>query len=500
MIEKQVLSRHFETESLLDIILDRFPIYLAHISKDLIIQYISKSFAAWFGFSKEELIGLHIKEIISKDQRDKINQYINEVLTGKTVTFDSEAIDRNNAVIQITTTYLPFYENQNEIAGFSVFIKSQSVNSNALEEYIINEQKALYQIEELDRFFNMTLDLLCIADTDGYFIKLNPEWERSLGYKVDDLEGKYFIDMVHPDDEAATFKVLKDLMNEKSVCNFINRFLCKDNSYKWIEWRSNSYGNRIFAAARDITQRMEYEKAIEDSQKLLKESNATKDKLFSIIAHDLKSPFSAILGYTEFLRSGLIQNNLEDINEIVENLYISSKSAYDLLENLLDWSRMQSGAFKFQVRSLLLDEIIDQPVTLVQSVANAKNITIIANYPNNVRILADVNLTNTILRNLLSNAVKFSYQNNKVLLNAIVIDSEVNIKVTDNGIGIRPESLKTLFMPDLQETTHGTLNEKGTGLGLMLCKDFIEKQGGKLTVESEIGKGSTFTFSLPLFK
>jgi signal transduction histidine kinase len=287
-------------------------------------------------------------------------------------------------------------------------------------------------------------------------------------------------------------------MHEKSVYNFINRYKCKDDSYKWIEWRSNSHENRIFAAARDITQRIEYEKAIEESQKLLKESNTTKDKLFSIIAHDLKSPFTAILGYTEFLRNSVDKHNIDDIDEIVNNLYISSKSAFDLLENLLDWSRMQSGAFKFQTRSVPLNEIIDPPVSFVQSTANTKNIVIKADYPRDINILADINLTNTILRNLLSNAVKFSYQNNTILVVAEVIDGNISIHVIDFGIGIRPESLKILFNPDLQETTVGTLNEKGTGLGLMLCKDFIEKQGGTITVESEVSKGSTFTFTLPL--
>lgn len=222
-----------------------------------------------------------------------------------------------------------------------------------------------------------------------------------------------------------------------------------------------------------------------------------KDKFFSIIAHDLRGPFSGIIGLSELLLENDNQLNPKETNEFIQLIHQSSKNTYSLLDNLLTWAQSQTGSLEFSPNELEINSVIDKTINLLTNVAKTKNITIRSEVEDKQYVFADKNMLETIFRNLISNAVKFTETDGEVLLSMKRENKQIVFSVQDNGIGIAPEKITNLFAVNSRNTTSGTNDETGTGLGLMLCKDFIEKHGGKIWVESEIGKGSNFKFTIP---
>lgn len=248
--------------------------------------------------------------------------------------------------------------------------------------------------------------------------------------------------------------------------------------------------------ANDITERMEAQKALKENEARLKELNVTKDKFFSIIAHDLKSPFNSIVGLSDILVSEV--NDIEKTEKIANIIQKSSHQAMDLLTNLLEWARSQSGKMDFIPEFFEVNSIIHQEIESLQSLAKQKHIGIINSVPNHTLVYADRNMLGSIIRNLLSNAIKYSYSNNKIEISHQTDAKNQTFTFKDYGTGIEPSLLNHLFAIDNNHTTPGTNHEQGTGLGLVLCKEFIEKHGGQICVKSELKKGSEFTFTLPL--
>lgn len=247
-----------------------------------------------------------------------------------------------------------------------------------------------------------------------------------------------------------------------------------------------------------LDDRRKVENALRKSESQLMEINKTKDKLFSIIAHDLKSPFTSIVGYSEILKDFSTNCNPQEIVNYASIINTSSKQTLQLLENLLDWARLQQGRMGFQPMNLNLYEISNTVVSLLNDNANQKGVQIRNSISDSVYIYADEEMIKMVLRNLATNAIKFTRSGGAVELSAKLTDTDVHISVTDNGIGISAENIGKLFDIASNFTTKGTNEEKGTGLGLSLCKEFVEKHNGRIWVKSELGKGSVFTFSLPL--
>jgi len=231
----------------------------------------------------------------------------------------------------------------------------------------------------------------------------------------------------------------------------------------------------------------------------LNDLNATKDKFFSIIAHDIKNPFNAVLGFTDLLEENFKEWDDDRKLEVVNLINTSAKNLYELLNNLLQWSRSQSGLIEFKPQKIVLKDTFSNAIGLFKESANAKNIELGFTFPEiELVVYADKNMLDAIMRNLISNAIKFTNTGGKVHLFAEPKDEFAIIKVTDNGVGFNPEFQKQLFEIDKHTSTYGTNNESGTGLGLILVKEFVTKQGGTIGVESIKGKGSTFYFTLPL--
>lgn len=249
----------------------------------------------------------------------------------------------------------------------------------------------------------------------------------------------------------------------------------------------------------DITTIKKAELAIKESEAQLKNINATKEKLFSIIAHDLRSPFTSIIGFSEILIENIRDLDIAETEEFLNNINSSAQNTLSLLDNLLNWVKTQTRKIIIQPKKLLLSSVIQETIDLSNAPANIKNITINHIHSDSIEVYSDENMVKTVLRNLISNAIKFTKSKGRIDVSAISKQDQVEITISDNGVGMNENTLKNLFdISATTETTYGTADEKGSGLGLILCKEFIEKLGGSIWVESEIEKGSVFKFTLPL--
>jgi signal transduction histidine kinase len=235
-----------------------------------------------------------------------------------------------------------------------------------------------------------------------------------------------------------------------------------------------------------------------ESETNLKEAIDTKDKFFSIIAHDLKSPLSSLTLVSEMLNENLEDFTPEKMNYYINSISQTSSGLFDLVENLLSWARSQSGKITINIQKINIYEITSKLVGLLNVNADKKNILIENLIEKDTFVSADINLLTLILRNLLVNAIKFTNEGGKVTLSLIENKENVVISVKDTGIGMNKEDQEKLFRIDIDTKNIGNSAEKGTGLGLILCKEFIEKQNGKIWLESELGKGTTFSISLQL--
>ncbi|MBL1212576.1 MAG: hybrid sensor histidine kinase/response regulator [Ignavibacteriae bacterium] len=251
---------------------------------------------------------------------------------------------------------------------------------------------------------------------------------------------------------------------------------------------------------REIKERTQAEKQLQKYTEELKELNASKDKFFSIIAHDLKSPFTALLGFADYLTSQLDELSKDEVRECSTNIYKSAQGVFNLLENLLHWSSMQTGRIEFAPMSFNLNKLIDETFILYQVNAFKKKITLVNEMNASVEVYADRKMVETILRNLISNAIKYTPAGGEVGISAKPNEEKVEIAVSDTGVGISTEQMAALFKIDEDQNGIGPNKEMGTGIGLILCKEFVNKNNGKIWVESKMGEGSKFIFSLPVIK
>ena len=255
----------------------------------------------------------------------------------------------------------------------------------------------------------------------------------------------------------------------------------------------------VLASIRDITDRLQAEEELKLKNDELRHINAEKDKFFSIIAHDLRGPFNGFLGFTRLMVEDLPDLTQGEILKFAVSMRNSATNLFQLLENLLEWSRSQRGLTNFEPESFLLKSMIVESMHTLMDAAHKKGVCISFEIQEDLGVFADEYMLASTIRNLASNAMKFTKKGGNVSIAAKTVSgNSVEISVRDTGIGMSSTMVEDLFRLDVQTNRKGTDGEPSTGLGLLLCKDFIEKHGGKIWVESEEGKGSTFRFTLPV--
>ncbi len=247
----------------------------------------------------------------------------------------------------------------------------------------------------------------------------------------------------------------------------------------------------------EIRQLEQARSALQEQEKALREANATKDKFFSIIAHDMRNPLAGMRTVTELLESRYDRLSEAERRKFCHLLHEGTGQAMDLMQSLLWWARSQAGRMQFNPRRLSLHGLVEENVGLMRQAAGLKQIAITASIPPQVEVLGDPEMASTILRNLLSNAVKFTPRGGGLEVSALEDGAEVQVSVADTGVGMSAEEMQKLFRIDEHLSRRGTEQESGNGLGLLVCKEFVEKHGGRIWAESRPGEGSTFHFTLP---
>jgi signal transduction histidine kinase len=250
----------------------------------------------------------------------------------------------------------------------------------------------------------------------------------------------------------------------------------------------------------ELTQKQEMilqqDENLKNSNKKLTILNATKDKFFSIIAHDLKNPFNSILGFSELLVEEFKELTEEKKLEFILAIHESSRRIYVLLENLLEWASTQTGNIRFHPEVIDLNEVLETNFALIKNKFDEKGIRFSKDLPDKTLAFADYNMISTVIRNLIGNAIKFT-EKGEIKATIKPVNSHLEVSISDSGIGISAKIRAGLFEIDHKKSTTGTRGEKGSGLGLLICKEFVLKNGGEISVTSEEGKGTTFTFTVP---
>lgn len=332
---------------------------------------------------------------------------------------------------------------------------------------------------------------------DYRIIEANPASEKHLHMKVDEVLGQLASELFKAK-EAPLLEIYAKVAQEGNPISFEQYF---QPMGKYFQISAFSPVKGTFATAfSDITERKEAEEKIHLKNTELQKLNDEKDKFFSIIAHDLKSPFNSIIGFSDLLVEQVNEKDYKGIEEYAQIIQQSSIRAMGLLMNLMEWSKMQTGRMEFNPMFFELDELIKDTELLLSGAIEQKSITISKNLLSNETVFADKKMIATVLRNLISNAIKFTYPGGEITISVEEKQNELLVSVSDTGVGISKERIDKLFSINESYSTTGTKNEKGTGLGLILCKDFVEKHGGKIWVESEEGNGSTFYFTKPYIK
>ncbi len=368
--------------------------------------------------------------------------------------------------------------------------------------------------------FDFFTDSIYILAPDGVFIDVNTGATRMYGYNREDMIGSNIEMLSAPEknDHEATFQ------------SIIKAFNGETQEFEWWGIRKNGevfpkdivlnrgrYFGRdvVIAIGRDISERKQVEEQLLGYNMELREINQSKDKFFSILAHDLKNPFGGLLGFIDLLYEDIDELSTDQVKEYLQNIRTASYHTYSLLENLLEWSRIQTGKVQFRPSKFDLKEEIESVVMVLDVNAVRKNIKLLNLVPSGIEAEADRNMIHSVIQNLATNAIKFSNSNSTVTIkgkyalppepgnhkNAEVVSKArkwYELSITDTGIGIPDDIMPKLFKLDGQFSMAGTANEPGTGLGLILCKEMVEKNGGKIRVESVPGNGSTFSFTLPL--
>ncbi len=371
-----------------------------------------------------------------------------------------------------------------------------------------NYEQALKKSEEKFRnIFESSGIGMALLGPDGRLTKVNTTFCEMLGYKDEEIIGTNFRDVTHPGDLDKSLEMVKELLTNNSVDSksIEKRYLHKRGDVIWalttisLIRDTNEKPSFFIAQIQNITKRKQFEEQLVKYTEELTLVNASKDKFFSIISHDLRSPFNSLLGLTEYISHSYDEMTPLEIKSSISNVYNSSKQVYNLILNLLEWSMIQSGRLTVNKSVINLSELGGEIINLYEEGANFKQLKLVNNMDQEILVYADKYMIDTIVRNFVSNSIKFTNPGGQIVIKGIINGDNAEVSVTDTGIGISPADQKNLFRIDEQTRRDGTANEKGTGLGLILCKEFIEKNNGVLWVESEEGKGSRFSFTVPRY-
>ena len=508
--------------------------------------YVNRAFCKIYGYGEEEVIGKHCGILWSAKTPNNMLQKIRPATLNNGWSGELENKRKNGMEFPIhLSTSVIRDQNNNPIALVGV---ARDISEKKREELVYNVlfklSNAVQAAESLQELFIRIHEILKdLMPINNFYLALKDDQTDETGYP-------YFIDEsdLHTEPQKAA-KAFTEYVISKGEAALIDRVRFNElitageiqirgiSAAVWLGIPLKVFNNTIGVmvvqdynnataygdaekevltvvseqiAAAIYKKRTEYQlmaytlelqtvnDLLSESEKSLKELNASKDKFFSIISHDLKGPYQGLLSILDLLIKDYSTLDDEEKMDIFIKIRNNSQRTYNLLDNLLQWSRMQTGKVRFQPERINLLKVSSGIIELFCDSANGKDLKIKNLTSDDIYLFADLNMIQLIMRNLLSNAIKFSYPGNEIIVSTKKLDGYVEVSVQDFGVGMDIEKSRNLFRIDVQNSTMGTAREKGTGLGLLLCKDMVNMHKGEIWSKSEEGKGSTFSFTIPI--
>jgi PAS domain S-box-containing protein len=471
--------------------IEQAPITIIITDNNGYIKYVNKAFTSTSGYKPDEILGKNPRILQSGKTNSKIYDELWEtIIAGNTWKGEIYNKKKNGQIYIDESIITPIKDLSGNITNFIAFKTDITIQKETEQVLITSELK-------YKNLINFAPDAFFHGDEKGNFIFVNDRAVSISEFSEDELL-KMNMKNLFTESELNKKPLSYDLLNLGETVINEREILTKNKKKIIIEMNSKKMPDGTYQSfLRDITERKLSEIALKESEEKLRQLNATKDKFFGIISHDLRSPFNAILGFADILRNSDAGIDTETTKKFANNIYEASYNAFKLLENLLEWSRIQMKKIVFSPENVNFSFLLEEILLIVKPQITNKKISILRGINSFETLTADYNMLQSIMRNLITNAIKFSNIDGEITISAEKINNEIIISVKDNGIGISAENQLKLWNLSEQFTNKGTLNEQGTGLGLLLCKELVEKHGGKIWVESEIDKGCCFKFTLP---
>ncbi len=485
-LARNVAEKYLQVANVMIVILDR----------NANIKLVNDKAAEILGWPKEKLIGMNWYENfvpVSRRETSRKNLFEdiekNEVL--KSV-YESDLIDAKGNVKIILWNTVLIRDESGEVGE----ILSTGVDITKMKEL----QKELHEEKEKYKaLFESNLAGVFLSTFDGVILECNRALANIFGFSSpEELKELNAIEFYKSPSDRAKF--MREIRKERKL--LLNETLMKKKNGEefWVLENVMLLDNNILLGTIiDITERKKVELELKESEKKLRELNELKDKFFSIISHDIRSPFTSLLGYIQLIEDEILPDVEGELGIYLPNMFSSIRNIYDFIEKLLQWSRAQTNRIEMNPAELILTNEVESAYFVLKGNAQYKEIDILNEIDADILVFADELILRTILRNLISNAIKFTPRKGKIRIFANESDDgdNVEIHIEDSGVGMSREILDKLFRLDTQVQTRGTEKEAGSGLGLLLVKELVEKSGGSIWVKSKVGEGSCFSFSLP---
>lgn len=606
-----------QREAQLQVITDSIPGCIAYTDSSLRYQFVNQTYEEWFHCRKEDILGERLPDVIGEEAYRRVQTYVERALAGETVTYEAQLPYQGGKTRYISATLVPDCDEAGTVQGYYALITDITAQKQA-------EYKLEAKTKELERFFSLALDLLLIADTEGYVVHLNQQWEKTLGYPLSKLEGKQFLDYIHPEDLASTLQAMRYLRQGGKIINFINRYCRQDSSYRSIEWHAIRSNDLIYAVGRDITERKRAEQTLqikeahlrkqlamieaaangigilegetysylnpahlemfgyddpeellgkswrilyppdeikrletevfpiiqrdgawhgetiglrkdgsmfpvevsltvneegwricicqditarkETEQQLIAARKAAekaaqyKSEFLATMSHEIRTPINGVIGMLQVLQNSDLTPKQRSRLDVA---YASANSLLTLINDILDFSKVDAGKLNLETTPFSLREHLENFAQTMALPAQEKGLELVldlSNVPPRM-IKGDPSRLRQILTNLVSNAIKFT-EAGEILIQCQLQPVGDRLcftgMVQDTGVGIREDKLNSLFEPFTQADASTTRKYGGTGLGLTIVKKLCHLMQGNVSVESQVGKGSCFTFNVML--
>ena len=467
------------------------------LDKDGYFLDVNSAAEKLYGYTKDDFMHKN-PDFLSAPGMNDLDQntnYILEAYNGKSARFEFWGLRKDGSVFPKEISLSPgMWFGQKVVIAVGREMTERKQAEDALK---ISEEKYRLLVQ-------YSSDPIFSFNPDETYRFVNDAFAIQFGKKTEEIIGKTPFDIFPHEEAEKRLRMVRQVFQTGEKGEIEVKVVNVHGEEKFyltmVDAIKDTHGNILWVTciSKDITLRKKAEEELRLKNDLLKASSAEKDKFFSIVAHDLRGPMNGFLGLTSIMADDIEELSAFELKEIATTMRTSAVNIYRLIENLLEWSKMQRGKINFEPRQMFLKSALTKSIELMKDTANKKGIELRINIPDHNVVFADIHMLETTIRNLLSNAIKFSFKGAVIEISAAKNEDDMmRIVIKDNGIGMNSDMLSKMFKLTENINRKGTEGEPSTGLGLILCKEFVEKQGGEIWAESSEGEGSSFIFTLP---